>query len=117
MQESVLLRTLGANRKQIFAITALEYFFLGAFAAATGIVIALGGGWALAHYTFETTFTPELLPILIPFMLLIVKFERRKFLAGVGSTCFLNIAKYCNRFQKCEVLFRGSIILKIDRFY
>jgi putative ABC transport system permease protein len=70
MQESVLLRTLGANRKQIFAITALEYFFLGAFAAATGIVLALAGGWALAHYTFETVFTPQLLPILVVFILI-----------------------------------------------
>jgi predicted lysophospholipase L1 biosynthesis ABC-type transport system permease subunit len=30
MHESVLLRTLGASRKQIFTITLLEYFFLGA---------------------------------------------------------------------------------------
>ncbi len=70
MQESVLLRTLGANRKQIFAITALEYFFLGAFAAFTGILLALAGGWALAHYTFDTTFTPPLLPILFVFILI-----------------------------------------------
>ncbi len=69
MQESVLLRTLGASRKQIFAITALEYFFLGAFAAFTGNVLALAGGWALAHYTFEIAFTPPLLPVLIIFLL------------------------------------------------
>ena len=42
LQESVLLRTLGASRKQIFAITALEYFFLGALAAFTGILLAIG---------------------------------------------------------------------------
>jgi putative ABC transport system permease protein len=69
MQESVLLRTLGASRKQIITITALEYFFLGALAAATGIVLSLGASWALAHYTFETTFTPQLLPILAVFVL------------------------------------------------
>jgi putative ABC transport system permease protein len=68
MQESVLLRTLGASRKQIFSITALEYFFLGALAAATGIVLALAGSWALAKYTFETSFTPDALPILIVFI-------------------------------------------------
>jgi putative ABC transport system permease protein len=39
IQESVLLRTLGASRKQIFAITALEYIFLGALSALTGILI------------------------------------------------------------------------------
>ncbi len=70
MQESVLLRTLGANRRQIFAITALEYFFLGAFAAFTGILLALAAGWGLAHYTFDTTFTPQLLPILVVFILI-----------------------------------------------
>ncbi len=69
IQESVLLRTLGASRKQIFAITALEYFFLGALAAATGIMLSLAGSWALAHYTFETKFTPKPVPILIVFIL------------------------------------------------
>ena len=69
MQESVLLRTLGASRKQIFAITALEYFFLGALAAFTGILLALAASWALAHYTFDTPFHPELLPVVILFLL------------------------------------------------
>jgi putative ABC transport system permease protein len=69
LQESVLLRTLGASRKQIFAITALEYFFLGALAAFTGILLALAASWALAHYTFDTPFHPQLLPVLILFVL------------------------------------------------
>lgn len=67
MQESVLLRTLGASRRQIFAIAALEYFFLGALAAATGIILALAGSWALAKYSFKTEFTPGVFPILIIF--------------------------------------------------
>lgn len=67
VQESVLLRTLGSSRRQIFAITALEYFFLGALAAFTGILLALAGSWALAYYVFETPFTPELIPMLIVF--------------------------------------------------
>ena len=33
IQESVLLRTLGASRKQMLAITIIEYFFLGALSA------------------------------------------------------------------------------------
>ncbi len=64
IQESVLLRTLGASRKQILAITALEYFFLGALAASTGILISLAASWALAKYKFDTTFTPQILPVL-----------------------------------------------------
>lgn len=67
MQENVLLRTLGAQSKQIFIITALEYFILGAMAAATGILLATAGSWALAKYMFETAFTPDILPVVIVF--------------------------------------------------
>ena len=59
MQETVLLRTLGASRRQILIITALEYFFLGALAAATGILLSLAGGQALAEYTFDSIFSPH----------------------------------------------------------
>jgi putative ABC transport system permease protein len=69
MQESVLLRTLGASRKKVFAITALEYSFLGALAALTGILLALAASWALTRYTFETPFHPQLIPVLILFLL------------------------------------------------
>jgi putative ABC transport system permease protein len=68
VQESVLLRTLGSSRRQIFAITAMEYFFLGAFAAITGIVLSLFSSWALAEYIFDTSFTPQLLPVAIVFV-------------------------------------------------
>lgn len=65
LRESVLLRTLGASRKQILAITAIEYFFLGLLAASAGMILALGGSWALAKFSFETSFTPPLWPIMI----------------------------------------------------
>jgi putative ABC transport system permease protein len=65
MQENVLLRTLGASGKQVLSITALEYFFLGSLASATGIIIALLASWALARFSFESPFNPQLLPILI----------------------------------------------------
>lgn len=64
MQESVLLRTLGASRKQIFYIIALEYFFLGALASLAGILLSLAGSWLLARYIFETPFSPQWLPLL-----------------------------------------------------
>ncbi|MDQ6764121.1 MAG: FtsX-like permease family protein, partial [Bacteroidota bacterium] len=69
LQESVLLRTLGGSRKQIFVITALEYFFLGTLAAFTGILLAFAASWGLAYYIFEIPFHPELLPVLILFAL------------------------------------------------
>ncbi|WP_345242341.1 ABC transporter permease [Nibrella saemangeumensis] len=64
MQESVLLRTLGANRKQILLITLIEYLMLGLLAAFSGILLSLGGTWALAHYVFEVIFRPDLTPLL-----------------------------------------------------
>ncbi|MCE6993150.1 ABC transporter permease [Dyadobacter sp. CY323] len=68
LQESVLLRTLGASRNQIFAITALEYFFLGSLAAFTGILIAVAGSWSLAKFSFEAEFNPEILPVIGVFL-------------------------------------------------
>jgi putative ABC transport system permease protein len=64
IQESVLLRTIGASRKQIFYINALEYFFLGALAAATGMFLSLGAAWLVAKFVFETDFVLKWLPLL-----------------------------------------------------
>ncbi|WP_345270386.1 ABC transporter permease [Nibrella viscosa] len=64
IQESVLLRTLGANRRQILLITLIEYLMLGLLAAFSGIVLSLGGTWALAHYVFDIVFRPNFTPLL-----------------------------------------------------
>jgi putative ABC transport system permease protein len=72
LKENVLLRTLGASRNQIVKITAIEYTFLGALAAAAGIVLAALGSWALAVFVFSTTFSPPLLPILAIFSAIVV---------------------------------------------
>jgi putative ABC transport system permease protein len=71
MKESVLLRTLGASRKQIFRINAVEYLMLGTLAGFTGLLIALSVGWALAAFVFETTFLPPLVPLLITWVAII----------------------------------------------
>ncbi len=63
VRESVLLRTMGASKKQIFSINSLEYFFLGSLASLSGILLSLAASWGLAYYTFESTFIPDLLPI------------------------------------------------------
>ena len=56
IREAVLLRTLGASGKQIRHILLLEYAFLGAMAALTGLVLAIGGAWALAFFVFDIAF-------------------------------------------------------------
>ncbi|CAG4999104.1 hypothetical protein DYBT9275_02154 [Dyadobacter sp. CECT 9275] len=68
LQESVLLRTIGASKKQIFTITAMEYFFLGSLAAFTGILISLVGSWALARFSFEAEFRPDVWPVIALFL-------------------------------------------------
>jgi len=56
VRESVLLRTLGANRRQVLTINALEYLLLGLLAAGTGIILALIGSYLLAVFTFQVSF-------------------------------------------------------------
>ncbi|WP_421940321.1 ABC transporter permease [Pedobacter sp.] len=67
IKESILLRTMGASRKQIIMINAIEYFFLGAFAAGAGLILAFGGSWALARFSFDAAFIPPFLPTLLLF--------------------------------------------------
>lgn len=67
IKESILLRTMGASRNQILKINAIEYFFLGLFAAAAGLILALSGSWALARFSFDASFVPPFLPTLLLF--------------------------------------------------
>lgn len=68
IKESVLLRTMGATRNQIFSINSLEYFFLGSLASLSGIILSLVASWGLAYYTFDSTFVPDLLPIALVYI-------------------------------------------------
>lgn len=64
MQESVLLRTLGASRQQILRITLVEYGLLGFLASVSGIVLSVLGTWVLAKYAFEMPYAPSVWPLL-----------------------------------------------------
>ena len=64
IREGVLLKTLGATRGQIIRILLAEYALLGLLGSVTGMVLAIGGGWALTHYVFEATYAPALAPAL-----------------------------------------------------
>ncbi len=54
--ESMLLKTLGASRRTVFTIVAIEHALLGVFAALTGLVLAMAAAWALARFVFEAPF-------------------------------------------------------------
>lgn len=55
LREAVLLRTLGATRRQLTQIQLVEYGILGVLAAIVGCGLALGANLLLARYVFETS--------------------------------------------------------------
>lgn len=65
IQESVLLRTLGASKSQVIKITVLEYLYLGSLAVFTGLLLSLAGSWALTKFVFNAPFLPSFLPLVI----------------------------------------------------
>ncbi|HEX9654309.1 MAG TPA: FtsX-like permease family protein, partial [bacterium] len=82
IQESVLLRTLGATRSQVIRIMVIEYVFLGGFAALTGLLLSYFGGWALAYFVFKAVF----LPTLLPFMIVLVTVIALTVLIGMANS-------------------------------
>ena len=54
VKESILLRTLGAPRRQIVTSVIAEYVFLGLISAVTGALLAILASWALSFYFFKT---------------------------------------------------------------
>ncbi len=88
LKESVLLRTLGASRWQIWKILCAEYLFLGLLASATGILLALAASWALAVFTFKLAYTPSLWPLAVAGLIVTALTVAVGLLTsyGVGST-------------------------------
>lgn len=72
IRESVLLRTLGASRRQILLINALEYFLLGALACLAGIGLSVVGAWALAQFAFKIPFDVEWWPLIATFVIITI---------------------------------------------
>ena len=62
VQESVLLRTLGATRSQVRHILLVEYAALGVLAGLTGVLLSVGGAWALSRFVFQVEFV---LPVMV----------------------------------------------------
>lgn len=69
INESVLMRTIGAVKKQILRINIVEYGLLGALSSLTGIFIALISSFFLVKYVFELAFDIQWIPILVIFVL------------------------------------------------
>lgn len=63
VREGILLRTLGASRRQLRWILIAEYLLLGALASSAGCVLAIASSWSLARFAFKIDFAFSLLPV------------------------------------------------------
>ncbi len=62
LREGVLLKTLGATRRQIGRIMLAEYALLGTLGAVTGLVLSTLASWSLIHWIFRSSFVPAFAP-------------------------------------------------------
>jgi putative ABC transport system permease protein len=65
LKDNVLLRTIGATRKQLTQMTLIEYAYLGILAALTGSLLALIASWALSIFFFKILFFPDFITLFI----------------------------------------------------
>lgn len=72
IQETILLRTLGASREQVRRILVAEYLLIGILSALTGAVLAEAAAWALARFVFEAEFKVAFVPALVALALVSV---------------------------------------------
>lgn len=63
LKESILLKTLGASRRQIVTVIVAEYLLLAALASLTGAFLSSVASWAAARYFFAIPFSFSLLPV------------------------------------------------------
>jgi putative ABC transport system permease protein len=75
IRETVLLRTLGATRRQLLQIQLVEYAILGLLAAIVGCALSVGGNALLAKYVFRIA--PS-----VPVVLLLI---------GAASVCVVTV--------------------------
>jgi len=65
LREGVLLKTLGATRRQIGRIMLSEYAVLGSLGSIAGVALSFAGSWALTHWVFHVAFAPSVIPALL----------------------------------------------------
>ncbi len=61
VREGVLLKTLGATRRQITRIMFSEYALLGVLGSLAGMILSFGGAWLLLRHVFDRPFEPAFL--------------------------------------------------------
>jgi putative ABC transport system permease protein len=84
IMETVLLRTLGANRRQLAQIQLVEYSALGVQAAVVGSLLAVAGNALLARYVFHVAASASALQVGAAVATVSVLAVATGFLAGRG---------------------------------
>ncbi|SMO77898.1 ABC transporter permease [Gracilimonas mengyeensis] len=59
IREAVLLRTLGASKRQVIKIQVIEYVLLGVMASLTGLILSLGASYLIGYFYFDIQFVPD----------------------------------------------------------
>jgi len=84
IRETVLLRTLGANRRQLAQIQLVEYSALGVQAAVVGSLLAIAGNALLARYVFHVAASVSALQVAAAAVTVSVLAVATGFMAGRG---------------------------------
>jgi putative ABC transport system permease protein len=71
LREGVLLKVLGATRRQVGRVMFAEYLLLGVLGSLAGVLLSIAGAWALMHYVFKQPFVPAVLPSALVALLMI----------------------------------------------
>lgn len=71
IEESVLLKTLGASRRVVLRIMSVEYFVLGLVASLTGILLSLAAAWGVSRFVFNTELVVKPVPLLLVMVIVI----------------------------------------------
>lgn len=70
IREAVLLRTLGASKKQVIKIQVIEYVLLGVMASITGLILSLGASTLIGYFYFDIEFVPNFFIIGVEILIL-----------------------------------------------
>lgn len=70
IREAVLLRTLGASKKQVIKIQVIEYVLLGVMASITGLILSLGASTLIGYFYFDIEFVPNFIIIGVEILIL-----------------------------------------------
>ena len=71
LREGVLLKVLGATRRQVGRVMLAEYMLLGSLGSLAGVLLSVAGAWGLMHFVFKLPFVPALVPAFLVALLMI----------------------------------------------